>query len=703
MIAIIDYNSGNIASLENALRRLEIPFVLTSDPDEILRAERVIFPGVGRAGAAMEELRKKNLLSVIPRIRAPFLGICLGLQLLFDSSEEDDVKCLGIISGEVKRFPRRRKLKVPHIGWNQVFADSPDNPLFAGIPDGSDFYFVNSYYAPLQKNTTAITKYGIGFSSAVQLRNFSGVQFHPEKSGDSGLSLLRNFCTMQADKRFEVIPAIDLLDDNTVVRLTKGKYESSVLYSNDPVGTARKFEREGASVIHVVDLEGARSGYPVASKTVLEIAHSVSVPVEAGGGIRTFEDAERYLKNGVERVILGSSAVNSPLLIKLLVQKYGANRILISLDMKKDSIVTHGWLSKSTLSMRNALDKIKTAGIRKVIFTNVEKDGMMQGPDMSGFQKILDSGFEVIVAGGISSASDVEKIEKSGASGCIIGKALYEGKLSLPHCVRKKIKNGVQKIRQRKTAGLRKRVIVCMDVAGEKVVKGRNYRDLNTIGDPVELAIQYEKDGADELVFLDITATNEKRKTILPLVRKIAESITIPFSVGGGIRTIGDIRDLLRAGADKVSIGSQAVYDPSLVQEAASTFGSQCIIISIDPIWNGNIWEITTKGGREKTGIDAIRFAKQMESLGAGELLVNSIDRDGTGSGYDLKLLKRISETVSVPVIASSGAGKLEHFCEAFRVGLADAVLSAGLFHSEKMRISDVKSFLKKSSFPIRL
>lgn len=248
------------------------------------------------------------------------------------------------------------------------------------------------------------------------------------------------------------------------------------------------------------------------------------------------------------------------------------------------------------------------------------------------------------------------------------------------------------------------RVIPCLDVKAGRVVKGVNFVDLQDAGDPVEMAAFYADEGADELVFLDIGATVEGRGTFVDIVERISERINIPFTVGGGIRTIEDIDLMLRSGAEKISLGSAAVKTPELVCAASQKFGNQCIVISVDPKWNQskNIWEIYIQGGRENTGINAVEFAQHMVALGAGELLVNSLDRDGTKAGYDNGLLRAISESVSVPVIASSGAGKLSDFLDGITMGKADAVLAASLFHSGDLQIKDVKQYLSQHGLAVR-
>lgn len=250
---------------------------------------------------------------------------------------------------------------------------------------------------------------------------------------------------------------------------------------------------------------------------------------------------------------------------------------------------------------------------------------------------------------------------------------------------------------------LTKRIIACMDIMEGRVKKGVNFKNLKDAGDPVELGKMYSDQGADELVFLDIMATVENRDNMYSLVRKVAKEINIPFTVGGGVKTVQDVRNLLESGADKVAICSVAVTNPNFVNKASGEFGSQCIVVSIDPKWNGRFWEIFIRGGREATGIDAIKFAKDMARRGAGELLVNSLDRDGAKAGYDIPLLKTITSSVNIPVIASSGAGKKEHFLEALTKGQTDAVLAASLFHSQELSIPILKKYLNKKGINIRL
>ena len=249
---------------------------------------------------------------------------------------------------------------------------------------------------------------------------------------------------------------------------------------------------------------------------------------------------------------------------------------------------------------------------------------------------------------------------------------------------------------------LAKRIIPCLDVDNGRVVKGVNFVDIKDAGDPVELAEIYDQQGADELVFLDITASSDKRETMVELVKETAEKVFIPFTIGGGIRTTEDIRKLLNAGADKVSINSAAVKNPDLIAQGARKFGSQCIVIAIDAKRINDSWEVYIHGGRKGTGIDAVDWAKKIEKLGAGEILLTSMDADGTKDGYDIELTATISEAVNIPVIASGGAGDLDDFREVYTKGKADAALAASIFHFNEYKIAEVKEYLDQKGVDMR-
>ncbi|MCI4458732.1 MAG: imidazole glycerol phosphate synthase subunit HisF [Thermocrinis sp.] len=250
---------------------------------------------------------------------------------------------------------------------------------------------------------------------------------------------------------------------------------------------------------------------------------------------------------------------------------------------------------------------------------------------------------------------------------------------------------------------LAKRIIPCLDVDKGRVVKGVKFQNLRDAGDPVEVAKNYEEQSADELVFLDITASAEERKIMIEVVQRVAETIFIPFTVGGGVSSLEDIRRLLSAGADKVSINTAAVKNPQLIYESAKRFGSQCIVVAIDAKRSERGWEVYIHGGRTPTGLDAVEWAKKVESLGAGEILLTSMDADGTKKGYDIELCKAVASAVSIPVIASGGAGTMEHFYEVFTQTNVDAALAASLFHFKEVSIPELKAYLKNKGVHVRV
>jgi cyclase len=250
---------------------------------------------------------------------------------------------------------------------------------------------------------------------------------------------------------------------------------------------------------------------------------------------------------------------------------------------------------------------------------------------------------------------------------------------------------------------LAKRIIPCLDVKDGRTVKGVNFVDLRDAGDAVELAAYYAKQGADELVFLDITATHEKRKTLVELVRKVAREINIPFTVGGGISSVEDVGVLLNAGADKVSVNSSAVRNPDLISDLASRYGSQCVVVAVDAKFENDKWEVYLNGGRLATGIELFSWIKKLEKLGAGEILFTSMNHDGTKNGFANETLAKISNMVNIPIIASGGAGDMQHFADTFTEGKADAALAASVFHFKEMEIQTLKNFLKTKGIPVRI
>ncbi len=490
----------------------------------------------------------------------------------------------------------------------------------------------------------------------------------------------------------QILPAIDILEGRCV-RLRQGDYADAKIYEMDPIEVSKDFRNLGADFLHIVDLDGAKKGLPTNAGTILEIAKDGSLPIQVGGGIRNFQDASLYLKNGVNRIILSTSAVLDQALIKKIIQEFGGERLVISVDVVEEMVAIRGWTKNTGKNIFQFLEELKRLGIQNLIVTDISRDGMLEGPNLELISEVVERGFRVIAAGGISTLGDLEALKQIGCFGAIIGKAIYEKKLDLEKVCRL--------FNNRNT--LTKRIIPCLDIAEGRVKKGTFFKFLKDVGDPVEMAKKYEQAGADELVFLDITATNEKREILADLVAKVAKAIAIPFTVGGGIKDIATIRQLLSLGADKISIGSAAIDNPSLISEAAENFGSQCVVVSLDVKRTEKGFEVFSNGGRIATGVNALKFAKEIEQLGAGEILVNSLDRDGTNKGYDLELLSNIVASTRIPVVASSGAGSLEDFAKAFEVAKVDAVLAASVFHYDKIKMSELKDFLFKNFIPVRL
>lgn len=489
-----------------------------------------------------------------------------------------------------------------------------------------------------------------------------------------------------------IIPAIDILN-RECTRLTQGDFRRVKNYKCDPIKIARQFNKDGARLIHVVDLDGARAGKPMNLDVILKLRKQTAALIQVGGGIRTYRESSKYLSSGVYRVILGTAMLKNTSLIKKLIIKFGPARVAVSIDVKNNKLAINGWQNTSDININNLLNKIKKIGVTNLVITDTKRDGLLKGPNFKLIKWAQNKDFNIIAAGGVTTKKDLTKLAELKISGAIIGKAIYENKINLQQVIKE----------FNPPTTLTKRVIPCMDIKNGQVVKGIGFKKLRNAGDPVKLAKYYSGQGADELVFLDITATNENRNTVCELARQVAKQINIPFTIGGGIKNIADIKNLLNAGADKVSIGSAAVTNFSLVTRAAKKFGSQCIVISVDAKKCRGGWNIYINGGCVNTKIDAIKFCQNMERLGAGELLVNSLDQDGTKKGYDLKLLRVITQTVNIPVIASSGAGRLKDFLEVLQKTDVDAVLAASVFHTKKITIPTLKNYLVKNNMNIRL
>ena len=486
----------------------------------------------------------------------------------------------------------------------------------------------------------------------------------------------------------EIIPAIDIIDGKCV-RLTRGDYSSVTQYNSDPVEVAGQFEAAGFKRLHLVDLDGARKG-KIENLDILEdICRSTGLIVDFGGGVKTDAEIERAFKAGAGMVTVGSVAQKSPDVFLGWLNRYGPEKIILGADVKNGNIAVGGWLEKSSTGLFDFIDYYVDKGVRKVICTDIQVDGTLEGPSVKMYRDILDRhpGLELIASGGLGSLDDLRELNNAGIKSVISGKAFYESRIPLnPYPLET----------------LARRIIPCLDVKDGRVVKGVKFVGLRDAGEPVELAKRYSDEGADELVFLDITATHEKRKTLSELVRKVAQAVNIPFTVGGGISGLEDVNAMLANGADKVSVNSAAVRNPDIINKMADKFGSQCIVLAVDARHEEGGWKVYLNGGRIPTGIDLFEWIRVGVDSGAGEVIFTSMDHDGTRIGYANDALAVISDMVDVPVIASGGAGKRSHFKDAFEKGRADAALAAGLFHYGEMSIADVKNYLVKNGIIVR-
>ena len=487
-----------------------------------------------------------------------------------------------------------------------------------------------------------------------------------------------------------IIPAIDILDGKCV-RLTRGEYVTQKIYG-DPLKFAKQLESDGARMLHVVDLNGARDGAPANRELIMRICSAVSIPVEVGGGIRKAETARAYLAAEAARVVTGTRAMDDMDFVGELIREFGASRIVVALEIKGGKVAVKGWQSTVHKDYRELARELKARGVTELLFTDVERDGTLTEPNFEVVRELAALGFNVIASGGVSDVQAIRKLRELGAASAIIGKALYEEKMTL----------GEAEEAARPLSGLAKRIVPCLDVKDGKVVKGISFENLQIVGDPAALGKKYSAEGADELVFLDISASKEGRETMFSVVEQVAKEVFIPFTVGGGISSVEQMRRLLHLGAEKVSINTAAVKDPSLITAGSKAFGSQAIVVAIDAKRVGTGWKVFLRGGSEETQLDAIAWAKEAETRGAGEILLTSMDKDGQKSGYDIELLRRVSEAVRIPVVASGGAGSLEDLKRALTDGSADAALVASLFHYGEYSITDAKEYLAKEGISMR-
>jgi len=483
----------------------------------------------------------------------------------------------------------------------------------------------------------------------------------------------------------DVIPSLDLLR-GTVVRLTHGDFATAQTYG-DPEVVLDALRVPAGSRLHIVDLEGSRSGTPIETAIVRRLAER-DLRVQVGGGIRSVADARTWLDCGAEKVVIGTVAAVSPETLQAIVAAVGPERVIAAIDVRNGVVKVAGWERDATSSLAAVLARVEELGIREALVTDISHDGALRGPSFQLYRS-LRTKLRIIASGGVSTIGDVVSLARLGNVGaCVIGKALLEARLDL----------ALAMARVATPNAIPERIVPCLDVRDGRVVKGVNFADIRDAGDPVECATRYEAEGADELVILDISATDANRETALDTVRAVADSLFIPLTVGGGVRAVDDFRALLRAGADRVAINTAAIRNPRLIFDCAREFGVQAVVLSCDA--KGR--EVMVRGGREATGLDAVEWCRRAEALGAGEILLTSVDRDGTNSGFDIPLLRAVSSAVRIGVIASGGAGKVEDFRDAIESGGARAVLAASLFHDRRLSIGDVKRYLANEGIPVR-
>ncbi len=493
----------------------------------------------------------------------------------------------------------------------------------------------------------------------------------------------------------ELIPAIDIINGQCV-RLTMGDYSQKKVYDSNPTEVARRFEKMGFRRLHVVDLDGAKSKHIVNDAVLHSISENTNLVIDFGGGIKTEEDVEKAFAAGASMVAVGSIAVTNPELFHIWLDKYGAHRLILGADVRNGRIAINGWRDDSQEELLPFLRQYVDRGVRHVLCTEINRDGALQGPDIELYRQIMQEypHLHLIASGGVSCNEDFHRLERAGILAVVFGKAFYEGRIDAGKLLAS---------HPQKDPGLAKRIIPCLDVKDGMTVKGTNFINLRQAGDPVELGQAYSNAGADELVFLDITASIEGRKTFTDMVTRVARKINIPFTVGGGINELEDVERLLYAGADKVSVNSAAIHNPRLIDEITGKFGSQVCVCAIDARLDDTGWHCYMKGGREKTKLSLFEWAKEAQDRGAGEILFTSMNHDGVKAGFAYDALAQLSDELSIPVIASGGAGKMEDFHDAFTLGKADAALAASVFHFGKIKIPELKKFLRNKGINVRL
>lgn len=486
-----------------------------------------------------------------------------------------------------------------------------------------------------------------------------------------------------------LIPSIDLLGGRAV-RLLRGDFTASTDYG-DPLSILETWTLAPGSLVHVVDLEASREGRIVHLDTVAAIARR-GIRVQVGGGVRRPDDARRWLDAGATRVVTGTAAARDRHTLRAICDDVGGANVVVAIDLRDGVVRTDGWTESAARSASSIVRDAEECGAAALLVTDIRCDGTLAGPSLDLYRTLaLSTTLPLLASGGIGTLGDLVSVARIGAAGAIVGRALLDRRFTMAQASARLAD------RERPV-----RVIPCLDVRGGRVVKGVAFRNLRDAGDPVECARRYEREGADELVVLDVSATAEERLASLETVRAIAQSLFIPLTVGGGVRSVDDFRGLLRAGADRVAINSAALEDPELIRRAAAEFGAQAVVVACDAKRDGDGWRVVTRSGTAPHHIDAIAWCRKAAELGAGEILLTAIDRDGAQNGFDIELLRRATAAAGIGVIASGGAGTPAHFAEAIERGCASAVLGASTFHDRLFGIADVKAALAARGIPVR-
>ncbi len=488
-----------------------------------------------------------------------------------------------------------------------------------------------------------------------------------------------------------VLPSLDIIGGR-VVRLSRGDFGAVTVYGSVEE-ILNRLAIPAGTMLHVVDLDGSRHGKPGATDVVRRIIRR-DLRVQVGGGVRSLEDARTWLDAGAERIVIGTVAADDPGTLDQLVATIGASRIVPAVDVRGGELRVAGWTRNTDASLETVLHRIERAGIENILVTDINRDGVLAGPSIALYRRLgAETRLRIIASGGVTTLGDVVSLARMpNVSGCVIGRALLDGRFTFAEASE----------RAASPNAMPERIIPCLDIRDGRVVKGVNFEGIRDAGDPVECARRYEAEGADEIAALDISASDRGVETAVDTVRRIAESIFIPLTVGGGVRTVEDFRAMLRAGADRVAINTAAVKNPQFIADAAKEFGVQAVVLSCDAKKNGETFEVMVRSGKERTGIDAVEWCRRAEELGAGEILLTSVDRDGTNRGYDIDLLRAVTGRIRISVIASGGAGTLEHFRDSIILGGARAALAASLFHDRKLTIGQVKSYLASEGIPVR-